>query len=293
MPSLRDVVAKAHGMAPALAAGDDEVLPDFYAPRHRRWLELPESKRGWSPEAIEHARKVFAGEYVHERGGRISPSAMGSACSREMLFSFASAPKLPGSVQNEDKAESGNFEHLRWQMEGLSLPFLKSAEGWSWNEGLRSGGSMDGLGIDDSLFELKNTAPHLFAAISTGRGTAVNFAKGMVRKHKLQMATYWILDDLRPTPRLSNVGSLVYQDTGSKDVYEIRIRRNAKREEEVHRLFEQLHDWIDLDQLPDMLDGCWKTITTGESPTGPERDVYRRCAYREYCPTAQTVTVKK
>lgn len=291
MPSLRDVVAKAHGMAPTLAAGPDTVYPDYYAPRHEAWLRLPERDREWSPEALDHARKVFAGEYKHERIGRFSPSSMGSDCHREMLFSFVGAPKLPGSVQNEDKAESGTFEHLRWQMEGLTMGWLSSAEGWIHNEDLRCGGSMDGIGEDGSLFEYKNTASHLFASIKTGKGSAKEFARKMVKKHKLQMATYKVIDKMMDKPRLGDFGSLVYQDAGTKEVYEIRVKFSDEREDEVHQLLGGLHEWIDLNALPEMLDGCAASITPGEVPTNAEKGVYARCAYREWCPTAKMVTL--
>lgn len=289
MPSLRDVIAKAHGMAPTISAGPDTVYPDYYAPRHLAWLL---DQQPWSAAALEHARKYLAGEYAHERTLRFSPSAMGSECQREMLFSWIGAPKLPNTPQNEDKAESGTFEHLRWQMEGLTAGWLAEAEVWMHAEELRAGGSLDGIGDDGSLFELKNTAPHLFEPISTGKGRAREFAAKMVRKHKLQMECYWLIDSLQPTPRLSGFGSLVYQDTGSKDVYEIRIRQSDERRAEVHQILEALHGWVDVDLLPDMLEGCWAAVTTGESPTGPEKGVYDRCAYRKHCPTATTVSLQ-
>ena len=287
MPALKDVVRKAHGMAPTLAQGPDEVLPDYYAPRHLEWLRRMD--RSYSPEAIEHARKVFAGEYAHERSGRLSPSSLGTDCEREILFSFGGAPKLPSTPTAEDLMDSGSFEHLRWQMEGLSAGFLVDVEGWVHSEELRCGGSMDGIGDDGSLFELKNTAPHLFSAIVTGRGTAKNYARWMVAKHKMQMEFYWLIDSLQPNPRLAPVGSLVYQDRASKDVFEIRIRQNASRQKEAHRILESLHDWLDINELPDMLDGCWKAVTPSESPTEKEMTKYRRCAYREHCPLATTV----
>lgn len=290
MPGLKDVIAKAHGMAPSIGAGADTMLDDYYAPRWRQWLESHD--KTWSPEALEHARKVLSGEYQHERSLRLSPSSLGTACEREILFSFGGAPKIPGPAVNEDLMEQGFFEHLRWQMAGLTRGWLSSAEGWCHSEDLRAGGSMDGIGDDGSLFELKKTADHLYSAIVTGKGTARDYAKGMVAKHKIQMTGYKVIDEITGANRLSDVASLVYQNRATADVYEVRFKHTEARKAEFHRILESLHDWIDLDQLPDMLDGCWKAVTKGEIPTSKEATVYRRCAYREHCPSALTVMAK-
>lgn len=289
-PSLKDVIAKAHGMAPSIGQGQDSILNDYYAPRWRQWLESKD--KTFSPAALEHARKVFAGEYQHERSHRISPSALGSDCGREILFSYGGAPKIPGPAVNEDLMEQGSYEHLRWQMAGLTRGWLASAEGWVHSEDLRCGGSMDGIGDDGSLFELKKTADHLYSAIVTGKGTARNYALGMVAKHKIQMTTYKVLDEITGMNRLSDIASLVYQNRATADVYEVRFTHTEERREEVHRMLEELHDWIDIGWLPKMLEGCQKAVAPREVPTTKELTVYRRCPYREHCPSATTVMMK-
>jgi hypothetical protein len=301
MPSLKETVKALHGIHTPRGTGELDLLDPYYKPLHLAWLG---DQRPWSPAAQEHARKVFAGEYTHERRGRISPSAIGNACEREILFSFGGAPEVPAPEESEDVMESGTFEHLRWQMEGLTHPFLISAEGWNHSVELRCGGSMDGVGLDYSLFELKNCAPHLYASISrgwdylmeaahkaekTGVGSAANYAASMVRKHVTQAETYVLLDSLRSEPRLSGVVSLVYQDRSSKDVFEMRFTSSAKRQREVHAILASVHEWIDLDELPDMLEGCAKTVTPGLTPTEKEKTVFKRCGHREHCPTSTTV----
>ena len=286
-------------------SGEVQMLDPFYKPLHLEWLG---NQRPWrsSPAAVQHWMNLIDGTYEHPRRGRVSPSAMGDACERAMLFSFGGAPELPAPEESEDVMESGTFEHIRWQMEGLTHPFLVEAEVWAHDEDLRCGGSMDGIGIDGSLFELKNCAPHLFAPIAkgwdylmaaqakaerTGIGSSANYAASMVRKHVTQGEAYVLLDSLQPKPRLNGIVSVVYQDRSSKAVFEMRFESDERRRREVHAILASLHDWIDLDELPDMLEGCHKAITPGLAATQKEKTVYERCQFRDHCPSATKVMV--
>lgn len=308
MTSIKDIVQGIHGVAPEkVQAGwlSEPPAEPYYTTRHIRWLEL--GKREWSPAALAHAEAVLSGGLKMPRERRVSPSSIGGDCERELLFSFGGAPKLPSPPKSEDVMESGEFEHLRWQMEGLSLPFLQAAEVYLHHEGLRCGGSIDGLGVDHSLFELKNTAPHLFQAIAKGseylqraldreargEGSAAAYAAHMLRKHKLQMEAYFLVDSLQPSPILNGWGSLVYQDRESKDTYEIRLQSNPGRRKQIHRILESTHTWVDLNELPDMLEGCAAAVgLVDRRPTTKEQTIYDRCGYREWCPTAKAVTTE-
>lgn len=301
MPSLKDTVRQLHGIHTPKRAGELQLLDPYYKPLHMAWLG---NQQPWSANAQEHARKVFAGEYTHERKGRISPSAMGDNCERALLFSFGAAPQQPAPEESEDVMESGTFEHLRWQMEGLTHPFLRECEVWNHSMELRCGGSMDGTGLDWSLFELKNSAPHLYNAISkgwdylmsarekaekSGIGSAANYAAGMVIKHVIQAETYVELDSRRKRPQLSGVISLVYQCRSTKDVFELRFQSDPGRRREVAAILGSAHEWIDLNELPDMLEGCHAAVTPGLKPTPKQETVYKRCFWRDHCPTAKEV----
>jgi hypothetical protein len=286
-------VKQAHGLkATASLTHDDpaKVYEDYYLPRRAAWLRKPESERGWTPEALAFASAVLAGTFQHERKHRVSPSSMGTECERELLFGYAGAPQVLRPPLNEEKMGSGSFEHLRWQMQGLTAGFLDECEVWMHSEELRCGGSADGVGDDGSLFEFKNTAPHLYKAIVEDRGSARDYGRKMHYKHRLQMEAYWLIDSLQPEPRLSEWGSLIYQNRDTKEMKEFRIRTTPELRNEVHRILEGLHDWIDLDELPDMLEGCIKVLTAG-NPSDKELRAYGQCPYREYCPTAHSVTV--
>lgn len=311
MPSLKDIVRAAHGMAETADLPDEapgKNLPDYVLPRHYAWMDLPESKRQWSAEALQYAADVMSGKFKHKREARFSPSGIGSNCQREILFSYAGAPKKAFPLLNQEKMDSGTFEHLRWQMEGLSAGYMASGEVWVFNEGMMMGGSADARLADGSLFELKNTSGHLFNAAyelkkpakDRRKLTTSDYFEGMHRKHLMQMEAYWECDRLTAaaagTDRIfSDYGSLVYQDTGTRASLEFRIKSNPERLAELHAYVEGLHDWVFIDQLPDMLDGCRKAthgVDGAEMLSEKELTVYRRCPYRDHCPSASTVTVR-
>lgn len=298
MASLKDVVRQAHGLAKSKSLADedpDKTFPAWVQPRHLAWLALPEEERQWSEVALQFATDALRGTYKHPRHHRVSPSSMGSPCERELLFGYGGAPKLPFPPANVEKMDEGTFHHLRWQMEGLSAGYMQAAEVWLHSEALRCGGSADAHLSDGSLFELKKTGDHLYKAIVTGRGSAANYAKGMVAKHKLQMESYWLVDEVGAAergeqPKLSPFGSLVYQNgSDPSQIYEVRMRTSPARRREVHRILESLHDWIDIDELPDMLEGCARAAA-GEQVTTQEMNIYARCAYRLHCPSATGVS---
>lgn len=307
--SLKDVVRNAHGMSRTASLPvdhEDKVHPPWVLPRHNAWMQLPESQRVWTPEAISFASLVHQGKLKHERKGRVSPSALGDNCERALLFGFAQAPQVPFPRENAEKMYAGEFHHLRWQMEGLSAGYMKRGEVWLHAEALRCGGSGDGLLVDGSLFELKSTAEHLFKCAremtkapedrNPQRFNSWDYFMGMHRKHKLQMEAYWLVDEVgaaeRGEPRvLNDWGSLVYQDAGNPgNIVEFRLHSAPTRRTEVNRILESLHDWIDIKDLPDMLDGCRKAVfgaQEGEEPaTQKEVTVYDRCPFREICPNA-------
>lgn len=320
--SLKDVLRQAHGMVDTAELPDshpDKVLADYVKPRHDAWMARPEHERVRTPEALEFASKSLAGDFQHERSGRFSPSSLGSGCEREILFSYAGAPQLPFPKSNLEKMDAGTFDHLRWQTEGLSAGYMTAGEVWVFFHGMRMGGSADARLADGSLFELKNTGGHLYEAISrgqsfldnavaiareTGRGSAANYAAGMHHKHKLQMEAYWELDRLSAAEEgrervFTDFGSLVYQDTYTKEIHEVRLHSQEARRTELHHIVGSLNEWVDVDDLPDMLEECWRASggpgrAPGEpAPVASAKDlaVHARCAYRQHCPQASTVSV--
>lgn len=302
MTALREILNKAHGVVAAPKLDQDQIFADYFTPKHKAWMSLPEHDRRYSDRAIEHMIKAMTGGYKQERQARLSPSSIGTDCERELLFAYAQAPQSPRGVREQEVMEAGTMEHIRLQMVGLSAGYLSDVEIFAHEPTLRCGGSADGRGDDGSLWELKNTAGHLFDPIAkgpgwlaaalererkTGKGSADAFAAKMVIKHKLQMECYWYVDEVAAEREgrerhFTDWGSLVYMHRESKRFYEIRIRSSESRRKTVRAIVDSATDWINIDQLPDRLHGCEKAIA-GEPTSSKEKRVFQSCPYAALC----------
>lgn len=253
MPSLRDLLAMSEH-------SDDLVV----VPGHAQWMERPESERTYSPEALQHAMDVLTKAHQHERSGRFSPSSMGE-CNRKLLFGFVGAPQTQEDNDNLDLMAMGSGDHFWWQLEGLTAGWMKAAEVWVHNAAWHLGGSMDGILVDDSIFELKTMFGTLYDRY-------VLKEQEPKWQHLIQVECYMRLSGLEKC-------SLVYQERGGAKFHEFRIERREDAVEEVDFILEQLHDALETNKLPAMLDQC-------EMRTGK---VYRQCSWRKHCPTVSAV----
>lgn len=228
---------------------------------HTAWLETPEIEQSYSEEAIAHVVRVLRGEHKRERTKRFSPSSMGE-CNRRVVFGYVGAPRLGEDPDNLDLMGLGNWGHLRWQAEGLSQGWLTRAEVWSMDRAYPAGGTLDGVLLDGSIFELKTTRSQLFTKI-VDRENEPNF------HHLLQVHAY-----MRFTRR--SKASIVYEARDSGQFHEFRVQRDPDISKIVAELLEELTQYVADDELPPMLDDC-------EMRRG---DYYKRCPFRKYCPTA-------
>ena len=302
MTALREILNKANGVVAAPKLDQDRIFADYFVPKHKAYMELPESERRYSDRAVEHMVKAVTGGYKQPRQGRLSPSSIGTDCERELLFAYAQAPQSPRKPREQEVMDAGTMEHIRMQMVGLSAGYLDDVEIFVHEPSLRCGGSADGRGDDRSLWELKNTAGHLFDPIAkgpnylaaalererkTGKGSADAYAAKMVVKHKLQMETYWEVDRVAAAlagrePFFSEWGSLVYMHREKKTFYEIRIRSSASRRKTVQAIIESATGWIDIDQLPDRLIGC-QNVIDGEPVSDKEKRRFQTCHFAGIC----------
>lgn len=252
-------------------------LPQFVTPHHIAWLQRHSRQRTYSPEAIEFALAELRGEHYAPREPgttRFSPSSIAEKCGRRALFSYAGAPKAPDSPSSIDLMDGGSWLHLKWQLEGLSAPWLAEAELWKevTYRGRRLIAKIDGRCIDGSIFELKTRGDYNFKEVT----------KAPVWSHLMQFVAYCMVFDI-------DVGSLVYLDRGSQAFWEHRLRASDTLIAQFDALIDDLGYWIDVDELPDMLEGCQK-VARGQTATQSEVRVYRQCPYRENCPAAGKVS---
>ncbi|HEY5787694.1 MAG TPA: hypothetical protein VIT65_23260 [Microlunatus sp.] len=255
MPTLKALINAAR-------SGEDLIVTG----PHYRWLKMLESQQIYTPEAIAHALKVYLRLYKHPRAGRIGASSLGG-CPRAAVFSYAGAPQVAPDPSSQEIFDHGSVGHLKWQMEGLTMGYMKRAEAWVEDKDLRVGGSIDAILSNNDVFELKTCAPSVYRRV---------VAENMWPRadHVPQVDGYMLLRDVP-------YASLVYEDRSYGAFHEFRLERDATREAALLRRLRILNRYIDEDDLPPMLPDC-------EMKTG---NTYRQCFFRLVCPKMATVTM--
>jgi hypothetical protein len=259
MPELKDLFNQARDVA----AG--KALPLYLTEPHSQWLELPETERQYSPEAVQFVADVLLGKYAYPRVGRFSPSSIGG-CARRLVFGFIGAPEEGSNMDSEDLMAHGKWGHLRWQAEGLTLGWMRAGEVWTSDLKRRMGGSIDGMLEDDSLLELKTAIMSKYTRVTID---------GPELEHLWQFQAYAEMEGV-------SVASVVYEDRGTGQFHEFRIEPDEKIGKQLYRKLEMLNNHVEDGTLPDMLPDC-------ETRTGK---IYRNCPYRKYCPTATDASLR-
>jgi hypothetical protein len=232
---------------------------------HVEWLERLEHEQMPSLKAMQYVVRILLRDFKHERSGRFSPSSMGE-CARRIVFGYAGAPQLPPDIDNQEMMDHGTAAHLKWQIEGLTMGYMTDAEVWVHDEDLLSGGSMDALLHDDSIFELKTAGNFIYNRI-------VLQERAPKWENLMQVHNYFLLTG-------ADWASVVYEDRSGGQFHEFRIKRDAKIEAEVLRRLRSYKSYVEEDELPPVLDMCEQRIGTQ----------YKRCPYRKICPTVHSVT---
>jgi hypothetical protein len=232
---------------------------------HSDWLERLEHEQVPNQKAMNHVIRVLLRQYKHPRKGRFSPSSMGE-CPRRIIFSFAGAPEMQADINNQEMMDHGSFGHLKWQIEGLTMGYMDEAEKWVYDADLLTGGSIDAVLYDGSLFELKTAAMGVYNRI-------VVDLREPKYENLLQLAIYFLLTG-------ASWASVVYENRGVGLFHEFRVAADMKIEREVVRRLKSYKRYVEDDALPPMLDNCEQRIGT----------TYRRCAFREICPIPKKIS---
>lgn len=256
------------------AAGEDPFRQTKIAPAYTQWLETPETDRPgvaggppWSPAALEHRRKVEAGEYKHIRSGRYSPSGL-TKCPRRVMFSYLGVPEAPRvDIPLENMAGFGNMRHLHHQMVGITMGYLDAGEVWAHHAGYAMGGSLDGLGADCGIFELKSVA-------STKYDRVVTRDREPLFEHVMQLHAYFLAREYMGHDE--EWASLLYEDRNYGKYFEFRVRRSEEMDSQVIALLREMKGYVDLNTLPEMLADCERSVGS----------VYRECPYAVPCHAA-------
>ena len=230
---------------------------------HVQWLERLEHEQVPNAKALAFVIRALLHDFKHPRPGRFSPSSMGE-CPRRIVFEHAGAPQLPPDIDNQEMMDHGTISHLKWQIEGLTMGYMREAEVWVEDPDLWVGGSIDAELADASLFECKTVHPFVYNKI-------VLDTKKPKWEALLQIGTYFMLHG-------ADWASVVYEDRGGGQFHEFRIERDDKIEREVLRRLKSYKSYVEADELPPQLADCEIKIGT----------VFRRCAFREICHVPKT-----
>lgn len=270
MPSFKDSVR-------AVQRGEKP----FVVRHHAKWISKPESERAYSPEAIQFVADALAGKYKIPRKGRFSASGLGQ-CPRKQVLSFAGAPEAGEDPESHDIKALGTWGHLRWQAEGLTVPYMQAAEVFVFDPKTNFGGSIDAVLLDGSPFELKT--------VSTGKYSVAMRNGKPFEDHEMQFDGY--CEEMGV-----DTGSVVYETRDFGEFFEFRWTRREEIARKRSDLLEELNNHVADDTLPPML-GAPGSVVDGKrrgendqlvqcaAGAGP---IVKDCQFRLICPTVASV----
>lgn len=227
--------------------------------RHTEWLREYGSNAKYSDKAIELARKVFAQEVggARQRSTSFRASSLGQ-CQRHQLYRAINAP----SQKDIDESlanifATGNFMHLKWQMQGLTAGWLLDAEiPWESDE-YDFGGTGDGEVWDGSVFEFKSINSRGYSRVRT---------YGPTKAHRRQGHGYLLLKG-------ADAISFIYEDKGTGEWSEYRVERDEELIADIKEEIETLQKHHTNETFPEILSSC----------IDREGSAYRYCPYKEVC----------
>ena len=226
---------------------------------HEKWMvENPEPE--WSDRALDFAANQLAGVTGSRRRRKVMFRASGaSTCARQQVLKYIGHPgiKEQFSSAQVNIFTTGNFFHLKWQMQGLTAGWLAEAEVPVERADLNAGGTADGVLAAGGGWECKSINDRGFARV-------MNY--GPLLEHLDQMDNYMLLGDWERY-------SIVYENKNDGEWREFVHHRDEKRMKDVVERFEQLNLFVEDKKLPVILPDCKK----GEGTK------FRQCPFKDTC----------
>jgi CRISPR/Cas system-associated exonuclease Cas4 (RecB family) len=244
------------------------------------WRKSAQEPSEWAIEAVAHnlLNDVLSGRRS-DGSGRFRPSMIGNDCARAQVFSYLGFEQAEGREDWNQMAETGSWLHYKWQYEGLAAGWLVETEIQveipEWN--LR--GAVDGLCVDDSVFELKTMGKDKY--MGKQRNLPVSKWEKPKWDHIRQVHAYMHATETRQA-------SIVYVDRDSNKFREFRVNWDQQLFEEMDAFVKHMQASIRAQQLPPILPSCEAIMESGDVKAFDARDKMRFnfCNYREICQTA-------
>ena len=213
----------------------------------------------------EIADNTVAGDLEKSSGlDRIRPSLIGR-CQRMQALSMLDYPQTPWPPGTLALMEDGTQRGYVWQKRGLSAGFLVDIETPVYLPDLKIAGKIDGLMVDDSVFECKVVNSKIY-------NTALK-DKSPMYKHLMQVHGYMAATG-------ADKASILYEQRGF-DVtwHEYRITWDEDIYQDLVATCVGITNRINRGELPPMLEVC-------EPQSGY---TFNSCSFHKVCPSAQAV----
>lgn len=220
------------------------------------WVEQWRASKGQiTTEAISKVTDVMKTDFGSGRRsdgkGRFRPSMIGNPCQRAQVLSYLGFPQKESVEIYVQMADAGSWLHYKWQAEGLSAGWLHDVEVQieipEW--GLR--GSVDGLMIDGSIFELKTLGNDKYYGRRGGK--PVSDWDEPNPEHIRQVDAYMYATG-------AQAASIVYVNRDSNAFREFRVLRDTERMATLHQFVQEMIASIEAEKLPPILPGCLRVM---------------------------------
>ena len=226
--------------------------------RQERWLE-ENPNPVYSDKALEFAHDVLTSDVGgnRRRSTLFRSSAQGS-CERQQVYKASQRDGINSiDAKLSNIFATGNFMHLKWQMQGLTEGWLERAEVPSESNAYSFGGTLDGILHDGSLFEYKSI---------NDRGYSQVQRYGPKKDHIRQANGYmW----LRNLPAVS----FIYENKATGEWREHRLYRDEAIVKVIKNSITDMELHITNKTRPEPLQAC----------IDKQGYVYRQCPYRKFC----------
>lgn len=191
--------------------------------------------------------------------GRIRPSNLGNECARLHVLSWMG---MPQKIGDRSLMDDGTQRHYYWQKVGLSAGFLSDIEVKVQIPYLEIRGSMDGLMVDGTVFEFKETGPALYDKVIKDKMPSPG--------HLLQVHAYMKAADTKRA-------SIVYEKRSYQvQWHEFRVDFDDDIFNTLIGRIAPALDGMAHGELPPMLEEC----------LGLSGPTFSRCRFHEVCPSA-------
>jgi hypothetical protein len=251
------------------------------------WRESSQEPNEWAIKSV--ADNLITDTLSARRSdgsGRFRPSMIGNDCARAQVFSYLGFEQADSREEWKQMADAGSWLHYKWQYEGLAAGWLVETEIQVDIPEWELRGAVDGLCVDDSIFELKTVGTDKFM----GRKHTVPVQKWETpsREHIRQVHAYMHATQTR-------AASIVYVDRDSNKFREFRVLWDPVIFEEMNAFVKSMQASVAERKLPPILSGCEQVMLEISNPGAFDKSINRSaagrrfnfCNYREVCGQAK------